>query len=54
MDTRNFTYLVYGYSAAWLIVIGFVFLLVSRSRKIDRELARLRSLVDDNAEEKAL
>ena len=53
MDVRNFTYMVYGYSAAWLIIIGFVFLLVSRSKKIDRELSRLKSLVDENAEERA-
>ncbi len=47
MDIRNFTYMVYGYSAAWLVIIGFVFILVARGRKIDRELSRLKSLVDD-------
>jgi hypothetical protein len=28
-------------------MIGFVFLLVKRGRRIDRELNRLKSLVDD-------
>ena len=51
MDVRNFTYMVYGYSAAWLIIVGFVFLLVSRSRKIDGELKRLKSIVEDRESE---
>ena len=47
MDITNLTYLFYGYSAAWLVITAFVLLLVSRGRRIDRELARLRSLVAD-------
>jgi len=52
MDPRNVQFLIYGYSAAWLVIIGFVILLVSRSRKIDRELSRLKSLVEDRAPER--
>ena len=47
MDITNLRFLFYGYSAAWIIVILFVLLLVGRGRKIDRELARLKSLVED-------
>jgi CcmD family protein len=47
MDVTNLRFLFYGYSAAWIIVTVFVLLLVSRGRKIDRELARLKSLVED-------
>jgi CcmD family protein len=47
VDITNVHFLFYGYSAAWLIMIGFVFLLVKRGRRIDRELNRLKSLVDD-------
>jgi CcmD family protein len=47
MDVTNLTFLFYGYSAAWIIVTAFVLLLVRRSRRIDRELSRLRSLVED-------
>ena len=47
MDITNLTFLFYGYSAAWIIITAFVFLLVSRGRRIDRELARLKSLVAD-------
>ena len=47
VDITNLHFLFFGYSAAWLIMIGFVFLLVKRSRRIDRELSRLKSLVED-------
>ncbi len=47
MDITNLTFLFYGYSAAWIIITLFVFMLVSRGRRIDRELARLKSLVAD-------
>lgn len=47
MDITNLKFLFYGYSAAWIIVILFVLLLVRRGRRIDRELSRLKSLVED-------
>jgi CcmD family protein len=47
MDITNLKFLFYGYSAAWIVITAFVLLLVSRGRKIDRELARLKSLVED-------
>jgi CcmD family protein len=47
IDITNLHFLFFGYSAAWVIMIGFVFLLVRRSRRIDRELSRLKSLVED-------
>jgi CcmD family protein len=47
MDITNLTFLFYGYSAAMLVILAFVLLLVSRGRKIDRELTRLKALVDD-------
>jgi CcmD family protein len=47
VDITNLHFLFFGYSAAWLIMIGFVFILVKRSRRIDHELSRLKSLVED-------
>jgi CcmD family protein len=47
MDITNLRFLFYGYSAAWLIITAFVLMLVSRGRRLDRELARLRSLVQE-------
>lgn len=46
-DITNLHFLFYGYSAAWIVMIGFVLLLVQRGRRIDRELNRLKSLVED-------
>jgi CcmD family protein len=47
VDITNLHFLFFGYSAAWIIVVGFVFLLLKRSQRIDRELHRLKSLVED-------
>lgn len=43
----NELYFFYGYSAAWIIVLAYIFMLVRRGRRIDSELARLKSLVED-------
>ena len=47
MDTRNFTFMFYGFLAAWLILVVYVLSLVSRERKINEQLKGLRSLLDD-------
>ena len=47
MDIGSLKFLFYGYSAAWIVITAFVLLLVSRGRKIDRELSRLKALVND-------
>jgi CcmD family protein len=47
MDAINQTFLFYGYSAAWIIVLAFVLILVRRGRRIDHELSRLKALVED-------
>ena len=47
MDTRNFTYMFYGFLAAWLILVIYVVTLAARERSIRKELTRLRSMIDD-------
>ena len=47
MDTRNFTYMFYGFLAAWLILIGYVLLLVNRESNIKRQLANLKNLLEE-------
>ena len=47
MDAINLRFLFYGYSAAWIIMLGFVILLIGRGKKIDQELTRLKSMVQD-------
>ncbi len=43
----NQTYFFYGYSAAWLIVLGFILILIRRGQQINSELQRLKALVED-------
>lgn len=43
----NQVYFFYGYSAAWIILLGFVLLLVRRGQRLDKELTRLKALVED-------
>ncbi len=46
MDSRNFTYMFYGFTAAWAILVVYVLLLVSRGNKLRRELKGLKSLLE--------
>ena len=46
MDQRNFTYMFYGFSAAWLILVVYVVSLVARENKIKKELENLRRMVE--------
>ena len=51
MDTRNFTYMFYGFLAAWLILIGYVLLLVNRESNIKRQLANLKNLLEERQQQ---
>jgi CcmD family protein len=46
MDERNVAYMFYGFSAAWILVVGYVISLVLRERKIRAEMERLRRMVE--------
>ena len=46
MDARNFTYMFYGFSVAWVAVILYVLTLVARERKINEEMKRLRQMIE--------
>jgi CcmD family protein len=46
MDLINLRFLFYGYTAAWLIVIAFILMLVRRGSRIEREITRLRALLE--------
>lgn len=47
MEARNFAYMFYGFLAAWGILALYVVTLAVRERNINRELARLRSLLEE-------
>ena len=45
MDARNFTYMFYGFLAAWLIVMLYVISLARRNGRLKKELDDVRSLI---------
>ena len=47
MDTRNFTYMFYGFLAAWMILVVYVLMLVSRESNIKKQLANLKNLLEE-------
>ena len=46
---RNYQFLSYGLVAAWLILVGYVLMMVGRHRKLQAEIARLRAMIEDRA-----
>jgi CcmD family protein len=45
MDARNFTYMFYGFLAAWLIVLLYVISLARRNARLKKELEDVKNLV---------
>ncbi len=45
MDARNFTYMFYGFLAAWLIVMLYVISLARRGARLRKELEQVRHLL---------
>jgi CcmD family protein len=46
MYARNFTFMFYGFSAAWLIVTIYVISLARRGARLKKELDDVRKLTD--------
>ena len=44
MDARNFTYMFYGFLAAWLIVLLYVISLARRGARLKKELDEIKQL----------
>jgi CcmD family protein len=44
---RNYEFLSYGLTVAWLILVVYVLLMVSRQKKLKREMANLRAMLED-------
>ncbi|MEZ5356101.1 MAG: CcmD family protein [Bryobacteraceae bacterium] len=47
MDQRNFTFLFYGFAAAWAIIAIYVVTLVRREHNIRKQLDNLQRMLDD-------
>ncbi len=46
MDVRNFTYMFYGFAAAFLVLVVYVVSLALRERRLRSELDRVRRMVE--------
>jgi CcmD family protein len=46
IDARNFEFMFYGFTVAWLIVFAYVLTLVGRARRIRGELKRLGEILE--------
>jgi CcmD family protein len=44
---RNFEYMFYGFTVAWLIVIGYVISIALREKRLRGELDRVKRLVEE-------
>ena len=49
---QNTTFMVYGFTAAWLIVIVYVISIALRERKLRQELDRVKRMVDEREHER--
>jgi CcmD family protein len=48
MDARNFTFLFYGFLAAWLIVLLYIVSLARRGARLKKELEQVKQLAGLN------
>jgi len=47
MDARNFTFMFYGFAAAWAILAGYVVFLGAREGRLKRQLDTLKRMIED-------
>ena len=45
MQADNFTFMLYGFMAAWLILFAYVAVLAGRERHIRREIESLKQML---------
>jgi CcmD family protein len=44
---RNYEFLSYGLVAAWIILVAYVLMMVGRQKRLKREIANLRAMLDE-------
>jgi hypothetical protein len=44
---RNYQFLSYGLIIAWLILVVYVLMMVARERKLRREIASLKAMLEE-------
>ena len=51
MDARNFTYMFYGFSVAWLVIMLYVISIAVRERRLRQELDRVKRMIEQGDRE---
>ena len=51
METPNYTFMFYGFLAAWMVVIVYIISIALRERKLRQELDRVKRMVEDREQE---
>jgi CcmD family protein len=46
MSPQNFTFMFYGFTVAWLIIIGYVISIALREKKLRQELDRVKRMLE--------
>jgi CcmD family protein len=49
IEARNFTYMFYGFAAAFVILVVYVVSLALRERRLRSEIDRVRRMVEDTS-----
>ena len=44
---RNYEYLSYGLTVAWVVLVVYVLMMVARQKKLKREIANLKSMLEN-------
>ena len=44
---RNFSFLSYGFAAAWIILTVYVLMMVGRERKLKSQIANLKAMLEE-------
>jgi len=44
---RNYEFLSYGLIVAWLVLVVYVLMMVSRERRLKREIASLKAMLEE-------
>jgi CcmD family protein len=52
MDSRNVMYMVYGFSAVWIILFVYLIMLVLRERSLNSELDRVKRMMEEERQKK--
>jgi CcmD family protein len=49
---RNFEFLSYGFAAAWIVLAVYVLMMVSRERRLKREISNLKAMLEERQSQK--